>query len=109
MLPQRSELSMRFVPMKDSMATVLSARICAERAYPGLRRTLGRSASTVFLEVLQQGLGVLGLEQIGPDRDQQLGRVVRHALQWRRTHKEAYLEPHPDLGNPQRRQYIDKA
>ena len=75
-------------------------RLCAKlKGLKGL-------ATFVFLEVLQEGLGVLGLEQIGPDREKRLGRLVRHALNWRRTHKETYLEPDPDLDSPERQQQV---
>ena len=75
-------------------------RLCAKlKGLKGL-------ATFVFLEVLQEGLGVLGLEQIGPDREKRLGRLVRHVLNWRRTHKETYLDPDPDLGSPKLQQQV---
>jgi hypothetical protein len=85
----------------DAMAsTPEGQRLCAK-----LKGVKG-VATFVFLEVLQEGLSAFGLEQIGPDREQRLGRLVRHILKWRCQHKDAHMEPDPELGAAELQQRV---
>jgi hypothetical protein len=51
-------------------------------------RRLERPAVFAFLMVLEEGLGGLRLEQVGPDRPQRLARLVAETVAWRRRDKD---------------------
>jgi hypothetical protein len=51
-------------------------------------RRLERPAVFAFLRVLEEGLGGLRLEQVGPDRRQRLARLVAETVAWRRRDKD---------------------
>jgi hypothetical protein len=55
-------------------------------------RVLEREPAFAFLGTLEVGLRALRLEQVGPDRQAKLARLVEETLAWRRTDKDPVSE-----------------
>jgi len=59
------------------------------RTLAGKLKGLGNPAFLTHLSVLEERLAPLGLEQVGPGREERLGREVARTLAWRRKDKTA--------------------
>ena len=74
---------------------VVSEALAAMRQTPEGQRLAGklggvlRAPAFAFLETLEAGVSHLGLEELGPNPQATLGRLVAETVAWRRIHKEA--------------------